>query len=177
MLEKVLNKAVLRVVGLPKPGGSKRAFINRKTGRPIITEDCKRSKIWRQEVQDAWHRAREKGKVPERPFDGLLSVEVIFFLPRPKSHFRTGKYSGILRDSAPKYPMTKPDLTKLWRSTEDALTGLLWKDDAQIIVQCLYKCYGRPVGACIRVSHWSQMSYAIRPRGGIGRRSGCEPLH
>ena len=72
-------------------------------------------------------------------------------MPRPKGHYRTGKNALILRKNAPEHPTTKPDATKLLRSTEDALTGILWKDDAQIWCQNVTKTYGECPGAQIQV--------------------------
>jgi len=76
--------------------------------------------------------------------DGAIECHMIFFRERPKSHYRTGKNSHILRDDAPKYPTTKPDCTKLCRAAEDALTGVIWTDDARVINQLNAKRYGQP---------------------------------
>lgn len=38
------------VLGKPQPAGSKRAFVNPKNGRAIVTEDNKKSKPWKQQV-------------------------------------------------------------------------------------------------------------------------------
>jgi len=39
---------------------------------------------------------------PKRPLEGALSVSMIFNMPRPKSHYRTGRYSHLLKSNAPK---------------------------------------------------------------------------
>ena len=44
-----------------------------------------------------------------------------FFFARPRSHYRTGRNAHLLRDDAPIAPTSAPDLSKLIRSTEDAL--------------------------------------------------------
>lgn len=49
------------------------------------------------------------------------------------------------------YPITKPDSTKLVRAVEDALTGVLWGDDAQVVDQHVFKRYGVPERAEIEV--------------------------
>lgn len=68
------------------------------------------------------------------PLHGPLLVGLIFTLPRPKSHYRSGKYSHLVRSGAPAFPGSKPDLSKLLRSTEDALTDAgVMRDDAQIV--------------------------------------------
>ena len=58
------------------------------------------------------------------PLDGPLVVSMVFTMPKPAS--------------APKrrttWPDKKPDLSKLVRSTEDALTDAgLWVDDARVV--------------------------------------------
>jgi Holliday junction resolvase RusA-like endonuclease len=58
-----------------------------------------------------------------------------------------------------------PDLTKLMRSTEDALTGILWVDDARITDQHARKRYcepGQAPGAQISISVWEREPGAVR---------------
>ena len=49
-------------------------------------------------------------------------------MPRPKSHY--GK-RGLL-PSSPDYPAGMPDIDKLARAALDAMTGVVWSDDAQV---------------------------------------------
>jgi crossover junction endodeoxyribonuclease RusA len=63
-------------------------------------------------------------------------------MPRPKSHFRTGSRAGELRETAARYPVTKPDRTKLLRALEDALTDAgVWRDDTQVVSGDVSKRY------------------------------------
>lgn len=78
------------------------------------------------------------------PRAGPLALAVVFYRPRPQGHFGSGRNSGRLRDSEPGYPTTKPDTTKLLRGVEDALTGILWRDDSLVCVQQAEKRYGEP---------------------------------
>lgn len=64
---------------------------------------------------------------------GAINLVCEFFYDRPKSHFGTGRNSGKLKESSPKYKTTMPDLSKLVRCVEDALTGIAWKDDNQVV--------------------------------------------
>jgi Holliday junction resolvase RusA-like endonuclease len=125
------------VHGQPAPQGSKRAFAVRgkggvPTGRVAVIESSHdRVKSWRQAVVDA-ALAATAGR--ELPLDGPLKLGVVFALPRPKGHYGTGRNSSKLRDSAPVYPAGTPDLSKLLRATEDALTDAgIWRDDAQVV--------------------------------------------
>ena len=78
---------------------------------------------------------------------GALRVSFTFYRPRPKGHFGA---KGV-RPSAPRYPTTKPDVLKLARAVEDALTGVLWRDDAQIVAESIYKDYGEPARVVVTV--------------------------
>jgi Holliday junction resolvase RusA-like endonuclease len=133
------------VPGLPRPGGSKRAFVNKATGRVVVTEDCKRSKDWRTAV------AFKASEAIKSPFAGPVEVRFEFLMPRPKGHFGSGKNAGVLRSSAPAYPAVKPDVTKLIRSTEDAMKGIAWNDDAQAVKQFGEKRYAEISGAIITI--------------------------
>lgn len=134
--------------GIAAPGGSKKAFFNPKNPhRPIITDDAgEKNKTWRSVVAIA---AREEYR--GRPLlDEPLHVEFHFKFPRPKGHFRAK--DGSLKLDAPLFKTSMPDLTKLIRAAEDALTGILWVDDACIAIQVASKTYTAATAGCtIRV--------------------------
>ncbi len=148
----------ITVMGKPQPGGSKRAFVPRnKEGNPIpngrggvianVIDANPNAKEWQREVK---HEARKiMGAIP--PTDVALFAKVSFFVLRPKGHFGTGKNANVLKSSAPSFPVTKPDATKLWRCVEDALTGIVWRDDAQIVQQQVSKSYGPQAGVRVEI--------------------------
>ncbi len=138
------------VPGIPQPGGSKRAFVNKKTGRAIITEDNPKSRPWRAVVVDR-ATAAMRGRAP---LTGPVWMSVIFYVLRPRGHYGTGRNQGTVKRSAPKAPMVRPDYLKLTRSTEDALKGICWKDDSQVVEAHLYKRYGERPGADVKVTLW-----------------------
>lgn len=127
------------VVGVAKPGGSKRAFAHPSTGRIIVTEDSK-NKPWRQEVAGAGAVAMGERDL----FLGALAVTFTFVRPRPRGHFGTGRNAGLVKATAPAFPTTRPDVLKLARAAEDALTGIVWRDDSQIVDERLLKVWGAP---------------------------------
>jgi Holliday junction resolvase RusA-like endonuclease len=133
------------VPGIPAPGGSKKAFVI--AGKARIVEDCKRNADWRATVATVASEAMQGVEMSRGP----LEVWFQFYLPRPKSHFgKTG-----LRGAASYYPTVKPDVTKLVRSTEDALKGITWADDSQIVTQWSEKRYAEPgtrPGCYIRIA-------------------------
>ncbi len=103
------------VYGMPGPQGSKR-----HVGNGVIIESSAKVKPWRQDVKMAALQARQGAA----PLDGPIRARMVFTLPKPLS--------------APKrrrtWPDKKPDLSKILRSTEDALTdsGII-RDDARIV--------------------------------------------
>ncbi len=122
----------ITVRGLPAPQGSKR-----HVGHGVMIESSKHVKPWRQDVKFAALQVLDEydqaAADPWKPFVGPLLVSMVFAFARPKSHYRTGRNAHLLRDNAPTRPATIPDLSKLVRSTEDALTGLVWSDDSRIV--------------------------------------------
>lgn len=145
------------VEGTPKPAGSKRGFINKKTGRIIITDQTlAKGKKWREIVAD---KARTEMEVGMRTqLKGPLACAMTFYVARPKAHFYTGKRARELRPDAPKLPTIMPDLTKLLRSAEDALKGIVWVDDSQVVAQQNRKLYCNAEypspGVLIKVQEW-----------------------
>ena len=135
------------VPGIPAPGGSKKGYIHPKTKRIIIVEDCQRNKPWRDRVVTFAMDHR-----PKELLTDAIYLQVDFLMPRPKSHFGTGKNSAILKKSAPKYHTKKPDATKLLRALEDALTGVIWRDDEQVVKQLVRKAYSDHPGALVTIS-------------------------
>lgn len=100
---------------------------------------------WREAV-----RAEAQRAASGVPFEGAVRVSVKFLLGRPRGH--TGARG--LRPSAPRFPVARPDLDKLLRSTLDGLTmGGLIGDDSQVVTVLAVKEYadGVPVGAEIEV--------------------------
>lgn len=111
---------------IPKRGGG---WVQTPDGRPVVAarDMNPKSKDWMHSVRAAAHEAYDGPLL-----HGPISLSVGFFFRRPKSHYRTGKFSGQLKDSAPEIHAQSPDLAKLVRCLEDALTGVVWHDDRQV---------------------------------------------
>jgi Holliday junction resolvase RusA-like endonuclease len=146
-----MNELRFFVSGKPAPGGSKKVFPIRKagvlTGKFVVTDaGGMANKNWRANVAHAGAQAmKERGL---RPGVCALELELIFHLPRPKSHFLS-KSVIQLRAGAPMFPITRPDVGKLARSTQDALTGIVWRDDAQVVKETHEKVYSDQPGCWI----------------------------
>lgn len=144
------------VPGVPKTAGSKKAFpiwrgkgAERKFVRSVIVDDAGQAgKDWRASVQyEGLRRWKEVMGPIAQPLQGPLAVHFVFTVARPKGH--SGK-KGV-HSWAPAFPATKPDVLKLARAVEDALTGIVWRDDSQIVTETLCKRYGEHTGCLVRV--------------------------
>lgn len=136
--------------GIPRPGGSKRVFPIKRggayTGRFIVTDAAgQKNKDWRASVAHFGVGAMVGGS----PWVGPLEVELEFRLQRPKFHLKSD--GETVRDKAPAFPTVMPDVGKLARSTVDALTSIVWVDDAQIVREVHAKVYGAAPGCLVTV--------------------------
>jgi len=125
----------------PAPQGSKR-----HVGNGRMVEASAKVKPWRFAVSQA---ALATG---EAMTDGQVSVMITFMFNRPKAHYNS---KGELKPKAPFYKSTKPDLDKLCRSTLDGITGVLIKDDSQVVNLICNKVYaneGELPGALITIN-------------------------
>jgi len=124
-----MTELVITVYGIPAPQGSKR-----HVGNGVMVESSKKVKPWREDVRAAALQAyaNDQGIVLHTRTQPIR-VDITFTLPRPKGHYRTGRNAHLLRDNAPQWPATKPDIDKLARSTLDALGSAgIYHDDAQV---------------------------------------------
>lgn len=144
------------VYGIAQPQGSSKAFgfeVKGQDGRPvfnqqgkpmirtIVTSDNPNMKEWRRLVADAAQRAIAATE-GFTLLTGAIAFDVLFELPRPQSLPK--KVTAHLK---------KPDASKLLRSTEDALTGVLWRDDAQLVEVRIRKRYADTTSpACAHIA-------------------------
>lgn len=111
----------ITVYGTPAPQGSKKFVGTTKQGRGILVESSKKVRPWRQDVKEAAIKAMGG---PGRGIQGPVVAIMVFTVQKPKTAPKTRRT----------WPDRKPDLSKLVRSTEDALieAGAI-EDDARII--------------------------------------------
>jgi Holliday junction resolvase RusA-like endonuclease len=135
--------------GLPVAQGSK-VMVGKGDKRMLVEGNRAKLRPWRQELSQL---AAEEMR-GDRPLSGPVSVRIMFFLPRPKGHFGTGRNAERVREGAPIAPHTKPDIDKLARSVLDALSGVVFLDDAQVVdlsVSKLYADDSRYPGAMVEI--------------------------
>lgn len=136
----------LDVIAVPAPQGSKSMVRHKDGGAHMIEGSSSTGRAslaaYRQAVAADARRyvAEHPGFVP---LDGPLVMLLWAWLPRPAS----------VTVKARKWPSVKPDLSKILRATEDALSKILYRDDALIVQHTTVKKYadGRPPGVHISI--------------------------
>ena len=123
------------IPGTPQQQGSKR-----NVGKVSI-EANKNLAPWRADAIANLQKAMEAQQV-EQFFEPVI-VAAVFTYKRPAGHYGTGRNASLVKDSAPTYKASAPDLDKLERALGDALTqaGVV-RDDALIVSWSARKVWG-----------------------------------
>lgn len=151
------------VLGTPQPQGSMKGFVlpGKDGGKPraILTSDNTKMKPYRQQV--GWAALKARG---DAGYGGLfaekhvpVSLDMKFFFAKPPSVSK--KRTAMV---------VKPDLSKLVRSTEDSLTGVIYCDDAQIVRMAVSKEYGIPERVEITVTNLECVTPRMFDEKGLG---------
>lgn len=129
------------VAGTPVTQGSKKAFVVK--GRAVIVENADRElKSWRTAVASEARRQ-------DAFIDGAVMLTCRFFLRKPPSRPR--------RDLVPRG--RRNDVDKLLRAVMDALTGVLFTDDGDVVYTSVGKLWAspdRPAGVHIHLSSFPE---------------------
>ena len=137
---------IIEVSGDPKGQPRARAFY--RPGMGVRMYDPGQAEGWKGQVALA-----ARGVIPAVPIEGPLYVSIIFRFPRPKSHYRTGKHAGELRDDAPYWHTVKPDRDNAEKAVLDCLTQIgMWHDDCQVCSGPVEKVWAKTGGATITIS-------------------------
>ncbi len=128
------------VPGIPVAKGSARAFFRKGMAHPVVVQDnSERQKPWASLISLL---AQQAGL---SPVENGCALQLCFNMPRPKSHLRKG---GDVKPAWFDKPHTsKPDLDKLIRCVLDALTGIAYLDDSQVVSVDAKKDYVHPAMA------------------------------
>lgn len=119
-----------RVLGEAIPQGSHKAFMRPGMRFPVVVHDNPKLKAWRQLVASEAQRVAGDGL-----FLGPVAVGIVFAFARPKSLPKRVVHHTV-----------RPDCDKVLRGVFDALTGVLYRDDAQVVRAVLSKVYA-PIGS------------------------------
>src|SRR4051812_11413364 len=141
-----MNAVRFSVIGLAQPKGSAKIVPLRRqfpfavgSFRDLlrsvaITSDNARVKAWQKDIARA---ARLSLGNLEMELTGAITLEAVFYLPRPTSR----------KTAADEAHVTRPDVDKLARAVADALTGIVWHDDSQVTDLIARKRYAETVAA------------------------------
>lgn len=119
-----------RIPGKVQPQGRPRASVR---GGHVRMYDPPKSREYKKHVKQV-----AEDYAPSEPLEGPLHVRMTFsrqYLKSWTKRQRMDAEDGILM------PITRPDLSNLCKGIEDALNGIMWKDDSQIIELMLAKIY------------------------------------
>jgi Holliday junction resolvase RusA-like endonuclease len=148
--ENPLETITFVVLGEPTPEGSTRAYYIKALDRTVTTHQNKKGlQAWRNRVATEAQRALE-GREWNCDCTSAYSVGVDFVLSRPPS---VPEHRRI-------HPTVKPDIDKLVRAINDALTGILFIDDCQVVSMTMSKDYSdeHRAGAYVTVSRYPNQS-------------------
>ena len=136
------------VEGDPKPQARPRVSV--RAGRGFAyNADSAAMKAWKEALDAALRPFSFPGD-----FDEPMHVELVFRLPRPKSHYRSGKFSHLLKESAPGDHQSRCDLDNLSKVILDKITRSgYWVDNNQVVFMSVRKrwAYCESAGCEIRV--------------------------
>ena len=127
----------MAIGGEPQPKGSMKAIpAKNKDGtlRIAMKNDNPKTKEW-QDLMSFHATSEMRGALP---WEGPVVINAFFKLTRPKTHFMA---KGKLRNDLVVEHIDKPDLDKLIRCVLDALTGICYVDDSQVVTVSGTKSY------------------------------------
>ena len=127
----------LKIEGLPKPQGSKRVYNGR-----VVEAAGNALKVWRRAIAD---ECLAQVTEEHRLMLGPVRVDIVFYLPRPKT----------VKEKDRPLPIVPPDIDKLVRGALDGIgqSGMVWGDDSQVIELRAVKVYATDFqGAEIKIT-------------------------
>lgn len=163
------------------PAPEPRPRFDLRSGRTYVPKTADAWKLRVRAAARARIRGLQGGGVEPAAAGLPISVDLEFRLPRPRSHFGTGRNAGRLRAAAPEEHVRAPDVDNLAKAVLDALgpwkdrgrrgvlerlgawdgrgTPIAWRTDAQVVAVSARKRWageGEAPGAWVRVRrHWS----------------------
>jgi Holliday junction resolvase RusA-like endonuclease len=97
-----------------------------------------------QQVANAW---------PQPVIEGPLAVSIVVQLLKPKSAPK----------NRPVWPIVRPDADNYGKLVLDALNGILWRDDSQVVDLRIQKVYAEHIGFGIEVATIEAKAEAVAP--------------
>lgn len=142
-----VHTVTLNLPGTPTAKGRPRATKGGRMFTPAKTRQAEESIAGRAMAQVL---AMPEAVRAALPYAGPLLVSAEFTMPVPKS-WPMKRRIVALNGTVP--PTSKPDLDNLFKLVTDALNGVVWVDDSQIVQVTTRKRYGSEPGITITVEH------------------------
>ncbi len=136
-----VDELTVLVAGPPVAQGRPR-FTRFAGGRELevpIAYDPKRSRAWKVNAAAAMHTALVRAGAPRPLFPreaGALELVILAVFPLPQAEWRKTTVRGRV------YRPELPDAENVAKAVQDAGTGLLWTDDAQVARLVVEKATG-----------------------------------
>ena len=125
-----MTPLTITVYGVPVAQGRPRFF---RRGNHVGAYDPQKSKDYKDSIKmQAITQLRVKGSMPPLCI-GALAMEVYAYLPRPKTLPKRVRHHT-----------KRPDADNIAKGCKDALKGVVYKDDSQIVDLHVSKEYGDP---------------------------------
>ena len=108
----------------PAVGKQERATTRRRRDGTVYPTvyTVRKSRLFMAEVAAQAQLAVLESKLTGLPSDEALAIEIVSFSPRPKS-----------APPSQKWPIGKPDSTNIQKGVEDALHGIIFKNDSHVV--------------------------------------------
>jgi Holliday junction resolvase RusA-like endonuclease len=143
-----------RLIVYGEPVGQGRPRFARH-GRFIQTYDPAKSKSYKEYVKLCASQNK-----PETPLEGPVSIHLDIYRPIPKSTSKKDRAqiaAGNLR------PAKKPDIDNVYKAVTDALSGIWYHDDLQIVEMAAKKYYSEQPRVEISMETIEEANYAVHP--------------
>lgn len=128
-VHQVTRSVTLDVRGIPRPQGSMK--MHRMPNGAEVTRYSNEDVLW------GWRRQLTEAMRPltgGEPFTDGVEALIGFEMVRPKGHFGTGRNMSVVRLSAPRHPIGRPDIDKLVRAILDSAKDAgIYRDDSQVV--------------------------------------------
>lgn len=119
---------------IPGKAVAKQSFRYTRDGRKYTDKEVKGYANW---VRLCFERAYP-GHLPSMFFEKPLKVHIQAFLEIPKSYSKTKRVKCLLGEIR---PTVKPDTDNISKNIKDALNGIAYPDDKQVVSETIEKFY------------------------------------
>ena len=139
---------MFRIIVPGEPCGKQRArtFYDPRVGR-VVSKTPEKTKSYETLIRELF-ATKYEGAVP---LQGPAVLHVFIYRGIPKS---TSMKKAAMMESGLIRPTTKPDCSNVLKAVEDALNGLAYRDDSQLVDEFPHKYYSATPRVEIRVEPW-----------------------